>query len=64
MPNILWLGDPSAENLSLVGGKGANLSRLASAFRVWHVPIANSQFANRNSQIANEIKVLGSQGAM
>ena len=32
--NVLWLGDPSASDLSLVGGKVANLSRLAAAHSV------------------------------
>ncbi|MCA1554190.1 MAG: PEP/pyruvate-binding domain-containing protein [Chloroflexi bacterium] len=32
--NILWLGDPQSFDLALVGGKVANLSRLASHHRV------------------------------
>jgi phosphoenolpyruvate synthase/pyruvate phosphate dikinase len=27
--NLLWLGDPSSFDVALVGGKAANLSRLA-----------------------------------
>jgi pyruvate,water dikinase len=31
---VLWLGDPAAHDRALVGGKAANLSRLAAGFRV------------------------------
>ncbi len=31
--NLLWLGDPKSFDVSLVGGKAANLSRLA---RMYH----------------------------
>ena len=32
--DVLWLGDPACEDLLLVGGKAANLSRLAARHRV------------------------------
>jgi len=32
--NILWLGEPDSDNLSIVGGKVANLSALAESYRV------------------------------
>jgi pyruvate,water dikinase len=32
--HIVWLGEPACETLSLVGGKAANLSRLAALHRV------------------------------
>ena len=32
--NILWLGDPDCHDPSLVGGKAANLSRVATAHPV------------------------------
>jgi pyruvate, water dikinase len=32
--DVLWLGDPACEDLLLVGGKAANLSRLAAHHRV------------------------------
>ena len=31
--NLLWLGDPKSFDVALVGGKAANLSRLA---RMYH----------------------------
>ena len=34
MSSILWLGDPACHERSTVGGKAANLSRLAAGFRV------------------------------
>lgn len=33
MKNLLWLGDPKSFDVALVGGKAANLSRLA---RIYH----------------------------
>jgi phosphoenolpyruvate synthase/pyruvate phosphate dikinase len=30
--NILWLGDPKSFDVALVGGKAANLSRLAHMY--------------------------------
>jgi pyruvate,water dikinase len=33
-PNILWLGDPACDDPAQVGGKAANLSRLAAEHRV------------------------------
>lgn len=32
--NILWLGEPDSDNLSMVGGKVAHLSALAESYRV------------------------------
>src|SRR4051812_4954951 len=34
LTNIVWLGEPACTDLSLVGGKVANLSRLAATYRV------------------------------
>ena len=34
--NLLWLGDPKSFDVALVGGKAANLSRLARMY--YHVP--------------------------
>jgi pyruvate,water dikinase len=34
MPPILWLGEPDCHRRELVGGKAANLSRMAAEYRV------------------------------
>jgi hypothetical protein len=31
---LVWLGDPAANEVGLVGAKAANLSRLANSYRV------------------------------
>jgi phosphoenolpyruvate synthase/pyruvate phosphate dikinase len=43
MVDLLWLGDPKSFDAALVGGKAANLSRLARQFQ--RVPDVECAFA-------------------